>query len=431
MARGGMYDQLGGGFARYSVDAHWLVPHFEKMLYDNAQLASLYLHAWLAFGDPECRRVCEETLDYVLREMTDPAGGFYSAQDADSEGHEGKFFVWAPEEIREVLGADADQALRYWGVDRGPNFEGKSILYIASEPDPEAIAAHRRRLYDARERRVHPGRDDKVLASWNGLMCAAFAEAGVALGRADYVAAAVKNADFLLRAMRDGGRLLRTWKGGRARLLGYLEDYAMVAGALLEVHAATLERRWLDEARGLADDMLRLFWDDAVEGFYDTGVDHERLIVRPRNLFDNAVPCGTSVAIETLLRLAVLTGHTEYEVRALRALRPLGDLMAKHPTGFGRFLCALDFNLGPRVEIALVVPSGGDGGRELAAEIFGRYLPNRVVTGTVGGAATASVPLLEGRGTVDGKATAYVCRNYACDLPATDRPTLGRQLDAL
>ena len=432
MARGGMYDQLGGGFARYSVDAHWLVPHFEKMLYDNAQLASLYLHAWLAFGDPECRRVCEETLDYVLREMTDPAGGFYSAQDADSEGHEGKFFVWTPDEIREVLRSDADAALAYWGVDRGPNFEGKSILYLAGEPDPERIAPLRRRLFEARERRVHPGRDDKVLASWNGLMCAAFAEAGVALGRPDYIAAAAKNADFVLRAMRDGGRLLRTWKDGRAHLKGYLEDYAMVTAALVEVHAATLARRWLDAARALAEEMLRLFWDETLEGFYDTGTDHERLIVRPRNLFDNAVPCGTSVAIETLLRLAVLTGHAEYESRALRALRPLGDLLAKHPTGFGRFLCALDFNLGPRVEIALALPSGGDGGRELVAEVFGRYLPNRVVTGTVGGvpAATGS-PLLEGRDLVDGKATAYVCRNYACDLPATDRLTLARQLDAL
>src|SRR5207247_105178 len=285
MARGGIYDQVGGGFHRYSVDAHWLVPHFEKMLYDNGQLASLYLHGWLAFGDPECRRVCEETLDYILREMTDPAGGFYSSQDADSEGHEGKFFAWTPDELREALGC---------------------------------------------------------------------AEAGRALGRPDHTAAAVKNAEFVLGAMRADGRLLRTWKSGRAKLKGYLEDYAMVAMALLEVYEATFERRWLDEARGLADDMLRLFWDDRLEGFYDTGSDGERLIVRPRNLFDNAVPCGTSVAIETLLRLAVLTGESRYEATALKALRPMADLMARHASGFGRFLCALDFHLGPVVEIALV-----------------------------------------------------------------------------
>jgi uncharacterized protein len=432
MARGGMYDQLGGGFARYSVDAHWMIPHFEKMLYDNAQLASLYLHAWLALGDPECRRICEETLDYVLRDMTDPAGGFYSAEDADSEGHEGKFYVWTADEIRAVLGAEADRALAYWGVDRGPNFEGKNNLFLAGEPDPASIAPLRARLLEARSRRVRPGRDDKVLAAWNGLACRAFAEAGRALGRADYVAAAVRNAEFLLGAMRRDGRLLRTWKNGEARLKGYLEDYAMVAVALLEVYEATFERRWLDAARALADDMLRLFWDDALEGFYDTGHDHEKLIVRPRNLYDNAVPCGTSVAIETLLRLAVLTGESSYEARALTALRPMADLLGRHPTAFGRFLCALDFSLGPKVEVALVTPAGGDAA-PLIAEVFGRYLPNRVVAGMVAGdaAAAAGLPLLEGRPLVDGKPTAYVCRNYACELPVTDRAALARQLEAL
>ncbi|HXD99283.1 MAG TPA: thioredoxin domain-containing protein [Candidatus Acidoferrum sp.] len=431
MARGGMYDQLGGGFARYSVDAHWMIPHFEKMLYDNAQLASLYLHAWLAFGDPECRRVCEETLDYVLRDMTDPSGGFYSAEDADSEGHEGKFYVWTAEEIRAVLGADADRALAYWGVDRGTNFEGKNNLFLAGEADPESIAQLRKRLLEARGKRVRPGRDDKVLAAWNGLACRALAEAGRALGRADYVAAAVRNAEFLLGSMRRDGRLLRTWKDGQARLKGYLEDYAMVSAALIDVYEATFERRWLDEARSLVDDMLRLFWDDQLEGFYDTGHDHERLIVRPRNLYDNAVPCGTSVAVETLLRLAVLTGEATYESRALTALRPLADLLGRHPTAFGRFLCALDFHLGPKIEVALVTSGGA--GEPLAQEVFGRFLPNRVVAGMVAGdaRAAAGLPLLEGRGMIDGKTTAYVCRNYACELPVTDRTALARQLEAL
>ncbi len=434
MARGGMYDQVGGGFHRYSVDPHWLVPHFEKMLYDNAQLASLYLSGWLAFGDPECRRVSEETLDYLLREMADPAGGFYSATDADSEGHEGKFFVWSAEELREVLGPDdAEYAARYWSVDRGPNFEGKSILYVGGEPDPERIAPIRARLYAARERRVHPARDDKVLAAWNGLACRAFAEAGRALGRADYVAAAAKNAEFVLTAMRSGGRLLRTWKAGRAKLKGYLEDYAMVAAALVALYEATLDRRWLDEARGLAEELLRLFWDEKLEGFYDTGVDHERLIVRPRNLFDNAVPCGSSVAIETLFRLAILTGESRYESAALKALRPMADLMTRYASGFGRFLCALDFHLGPGVEIALVSPPGGDGLAPLAAEVFGRYLPNRVVAGMVAGdpKGAEGIPLLQNREAVGGEATAYVCRNYACELPVTDREALARQLDAL
>jgi uncharacterized protein YyaL (SSP411 family) len=432
MARGGIYDQLGGGFHRYSVDAHWLVPHFEKMLYDNGQLASLYLHGWLAFGDPECRRVAEETLDYILREMTDPAGGFYSATDADSEGHEGKFFVWTPEELRQTLGAaDAEFAARYWGVDRGPNFEGKSILYLAGEPDPERIASIRKKLYETREHRVHPDRDDKVLASWNGLACRALAEAGRALDRPDYVAAAVKNAGFILGAMKSGGRLLRTWRAGEAKLKGYLEDYALVAAALVDVYEATFDRRWLDEARGLAEEMLRLFWDERLEGFYDTGSDHERLIVRPRNLFDNAVPCGSSVAIETLLRLAILTGESRFEATAVRALRPMADLMTRYASGFGRFLCALDFHLGPVVEVALMAPASGGAVQALAAEVFGRYLPNRVVAGmlAVDPKGATGIPLLQGREVVGGKATAYVCRNYACELPVTDRASLARQLD--
>jgi uncharacterized protein YyaL (SSP411 family) len=432
MARGGMYDQLGGGFARYSVDAQWLVPHFEKMLYDNAQLASLYLGGWLAFGDPELRRVVEETLDYVLREMTDPAGGFYSAQDADSEGHEGRFFVWTADEIRSVLGpAEAALALAYWGLDRGPNFEGQNILHVAGTPDPERIAAIRTRLLAVRERRVHPGRDDKILAAWNGLAARALAEAGRALTRADYIAAAVRNAEFVLDAMRSEGRLLRTWKAGQARLKGYLEDHAMVTSALLAVYEATFERRWLDAARGLADDMLRLFWDDGVEGFYDTGADHERLIVRPRNLYDNAVPCGSSAAVEALLRLSVFTGEGRYENHAVRALRPLADLMGRHPTAFGRFLCALDFHLGPQTEVALIAPSGGDGLAPLVAEVFGRYLPNRVVAGRIGAAVDQApgLPLLEGREAVGARATAYVCRHYVCELPVTDRDALARQLD--
>jgi uncharacterized protein YyaL (SSP411 family) len=433
MARGGMYDQLGGGFARYSVDRHWLVPHFEKMLYDNAQLASLYLHAWLAFGDPECRRITEESLDYVLREMTHPDGGFYSAQDADSDGHEGKFFVWTPDEVRAVLGGEADAAMAYWGMDRGPNFEGKSILWLPGEPDPERAADWRERLFEARERRVKPGRDDKVLAAWNGLMARAFAEAGRTLGRGDYLEAARRNAEFVLGGMRLDGRLQRTWKAGRAHLRGYLEDHSMVAAALLELYSATLDRLWLDEARGLVEAMLRLFWDEAVGGFFDTGADHERLIVRPRNLYDNAVPCGSSVAVEALLRLAALTGEERYEKHALSALRPMADLMTRHPTAFGRFLCALDFHLGPRVEVALIAPKSLGETAALAAEVSGRWLPNLVTAGMVHGqqAMAAGVPLLEGRGVIDGKPTAYVCRNYACELPVTDRAALAKQLDAL
>jgi uncharacterized protein YyaL (SSP411 family) len=445
MARGGMYDQLGGGFHRYSVDGQWLVPHFEKMLYDNAQLASLYLHGWLATGDPEYRRVCEETLDYILREMTHASGGFLSAQDADSEGVEGKFFVWSEDEIRAAL-PDAEMAqaaLVYWGADEEPNFEGRSILFVPREPSQVAqdlgmslerlaglIAAARTRLYDAREKRVHPGLDDKVLASWNGLAQAAFAEAGRALGRADYTAAAVKNAELVTAHMKDGDRLLRSWKDGQAKIKGYLEDYAMVGAGLLVLYEATFDRRWLDESRRLADQALALFWDEREEMFFDTGEDQEALVVRPRNLFDNAVPSGTSVAIEWLLRLAILFGEERYEALALKALRPMADLMTRYPSGFGRYLAALDFHLGPVAEIALVW-SDGSGPGLLAETAFRGYMPNRLVVGAgAGSPARTGLPLLADREAVDGKPTAYVCRRYVCQLPVTDPAALVAQLDA-
>jgi len=429
MARGGVYDQLGGGFHRYSVDGRWLVPHFEKMLYDQGQLASLYLHAYQAFGDDEYRRVAEETLDYLLREMTDPRGGFYAAQDADSEGEEGKFFLWTADELRTLLGSGTP-AIDYWGVDGGPNFEGRNILYVAAEPDPGRIAGARATLLAARARRVPPGRDDKVLAGWNALACRAFAEAGRVLGRPDYLAAAVRNAEFVLSAMQRDGWLLRCWAGGRAKLKGYLEDYALVALALLDVYEATFDRRWLDESRRLVGEILRLFWDDAADGFYDASPGHEPLVVRPRNLFDNAVPSGSSAAVEALLRLAVFTGEARYETLAARVLRAMADLLSRHPAGFGRFLAALDFHLGPVVEVALIAPGTGDGLGPLAAEVFKRYLPNRAVAGSRAGdaAAAAGIPLLENRGTVGGAATAYVCRKFACDAPTTSPEELARQL---
>jgi uncharacterized protein YyaL (SSP411 family) len=447
MARGGIYDQLGGGFHRYSVDGQWLVPHFEKMLYDNAQLASLYLHGWLATREALYRRVVEETLDYVRREMTHPAGGFYSAQDADSEGVEGKFFVWSPEEIRAVLGDPslARAALAYWGVDDGPNFEGHSILFVPRDPeevagtlgitgDELATAIERARalLHAEREKRVHPGLDDKVLASWNGLTLAAFAEAAAVLGRADYLAVAVRNALFLTRQMVRDGRLLRSWKDGRARITGYLEDYAMVGAGLLALYEATFDRRWLDESRRLADAALGLFWSADLNAFFDTGHDQEALVVRPRNLFDNAVPSGTSVAIDWLLRLAVILGEERYETVALAALRPMADLMQRYPSGFGRYLSALDFHLGPVVEVALVWRPGEERAvAPLVHTVFGRYQPNRVVVGAAeGDPAGAGLPLLVGRGSVGGRPTAYVCRHYACQLPVTEPDALARQLDA-
>jgi uncharacterized protein YyaL (SSP411 family) len=434
MARGGMYDQLGGGFHRYSVDAVWLVPHFEKMLYDQSQLVLLYLHAWQATGDAEFRRIAEETLDYVVREMTDPEGGFYSTQDADSEGEEGKFFLWSEAELRETLEPEeAAAAARYWGVAEGPNFEGHNILYVAEEPEggalPALVGRARTKLFAAREQRIKPGRDEKVLAGWNGMMLRAFAEASRVLGRADYRGVAERNAAFLLRALRPAGRLLRTWKAGQAKLLGYLEDYAMVADGLVALYEATFERRWLDAARDLADETTRLFWDPASEAFFDTGSDHEALIVRPRSLFDSAVPCGTSVAADVLFRLAVLTGEAGYERTALAAVRPVAPLMQRYASGFGRFLSALDFHLGPPVEVALVWPAGAAGGADqLLREVFSRYLPTRVVAGAPEGGA-ADLALLAGKTAQTGQPTAYVCERYACQAPTTDPAELGRQLD--
>jgi uncharacterized protein len=445
MTRGGMYDQVGGGFHRYSVDAHWLVPHFEKMLYDNAQLARLYLHAWQATGNAEFRRVSEETLDYMVREMRHPQGGFFSAQDADSEGVEGKFFVWSPDEIQVALGDEgAARAVRaYWGVDAGPNFEGHSILHVPRPPHEvaerlgisrealdAAVQRARAALYRVREQRVHPGLDDKVLAAWNGLALTAFAEAGRALGRPDYLQVALESARFLTTELLREGRLRRSWKNGEARILGYLEDHALVGLGLLATYEATFDRRWLDAARGLADAALALFWDAGAEAFFDTGSDQEALVVRPRSLFDNAVPSGTSVAIELLLRLAIHTGEESYERQALRALRPMGDVMSRYPTGFGRYLGALDFHLGPAAEIALVWPAAAGPEGPLLDTVWARYLPNRVLAGTADGAReTPGLPLLEGKRAVGGATTAYVCRRYICQAPTTDGEALARQLD--
>ena len=452
MAYGGMYDQLGGGFHRYSTDAFWLVPHFEKMLYDNALLARLYLHAYQLTGKELYRRITEETLDYVLREMTDPLGGFYSAQDADSEGVEGKFFVWTPEEIREVLGeADGNLLGGYYGVTDAGNFEGASILNVPqplpafavehgiSEDDLSALLAKGKgRLLERRETRIHPFRDDKVIASWNGLMLKAFAEAGVALKRPDYLAAAAANANFLHAEMTRDGRLLRTYREGQAKLQGYLEDYACVADGYLALYEATFQRVWLDRAVALADTMIELFWDDGVGGFYDTGIEHEALVTRPRDVFDNAQPCGGSVAAEVLLRLAVITGNADYNLKGAQPLRSLSRLMTQAPGGAAYWLGVLDFYVSIPKEIAIIGSKGEDDTEALLETVFSRFLPNKVVVGRDTGlppdsadtpAAVEGIPLLEGRGKLNGKATAYVCENYTCQLPVTDAATLAAQLE--
>ena len=444
MARGGIYDQIAGGFHRYSTDSFWLVPHFEKMLYDNALLARLYLHAWLATGRALYRRITEETLDYVLREMTGEHGGFFSATDADSEGEEGKFFVWSPEEIEAVLGSeDATLFSAFFGVSQRGNFEGKNILNIpvkaanfaerqgvALERLVEVIQRGKEKLRLAREGREHPLLDDKALASWNGLMLRAFAEAGAALERQDYLDAAAKNAAFLLEDMRPKGMLLRSYRQGQAKLPGFLEDYSFVADGLLSLYEATFQRRWLDAAVELADEMISLFWDEPQGCFYDTGRGHEELVVRPRDVFDNAQPCGGSVASDVLLRLSVVTGNEDYAAKAVAPLRTLAELMGRAPAGTGRWLAALDFYLSTPKEVAVIGPQDNPATSALLREVHGRYLPNRVLTGASGegDAASSGLPLLEGRGMVDGEPTAYVCEHYACQLPVTDAESLAAQL---
>ena len=444
MAHGGMYDQVGGGFHRYSTDAYWLVPHFEKMLYDNALLARLYLHAWQVTGNPLYRRITEETLDYVLREMTDPAGGFYSAQDADSEGVEGKFFVWTPDELRSLLVEDADLVMGYYGVTERGNFEGANILNVPRPPEEYAsqrgvseddlsAAVQRARavLLDVREQRIHPLLDDKVLTSWNGLMLRSFAESGAALGRPDYLDAARKNAGFLLASMRGpDGRLLRTWRNGEAKLNGYLEDYACLADGLLSLHEATLEPRWLQDAVSIADGMNALFWDDAVGGFYDTGSDHETLVIRPRDVFDNAQPCGGSVATDVLLRLGVVTGNDDYSSKGATPLRAMQQLLGRAPAATGHWLGALDFYVSLPREIVIVGPAGDPATTSMLDEVSQRFMPNRVLVGVSDPAnpPLKDSPLLEQRVMQDGLPTAYVCENYACQLPVTDPAALAVQL---
>jgi uncharacterized protein YyaL (SSP411 family) len=428
MARGGMYDQLGGGFHRYSVDDRWTTPHFEKMLYDQAQLARVYLHAWQVTGDALYRAVVEETLDYVLREMTDPAGGFYAAQDADSEGEEGRFFLWTAEEIRAVLGEEAGRFIEAYGVTTWGNFEGKSILeFVGDVTERPGLAGARRRLFGAREERVHPARDDKVLASWNGLMLAAFAEAAGALGRDDYGRMAERNGEFLLRELcTPDGRVVHVWMAGVAKANGYLEDHAHVIEGLLELYRVTFDSRWYTAARRLAETMIERFVAAGV-GFYDTSDHHERLITRPRELADNAMPSGNGMAASVLQRLAGLAVEPRYAQAARDSLALAQPLLARAPLGFGQWLSALDYALAHPREVAIVGDLRAADTRALLDASANGYRPHQVVAVGAGGGEPA-VPLLRGRGRVGGRATAYVCVDSACRAPVTEPEALGRLL---
>lgn len=434
MANGGIYDQIGGGFARYSVDAYWLVPHFEKMLYDNAQLSRLYLHAWQATGDRFFRVIAEDIYDYILREMTAPEGGFYSATDADSEGEEGKFFVWDYDELQDLLDADAFKvAVEYWGVSKRGNFEGSNILYVPNEPATvakrldttedalqEQLTAIKDKLYATRAHRVHPGLDDKILTSWNGMMLASLAEAARVLKRDDYKIAAERAGEFLVdNLLVDGNRLLRTHKGGESKLNAYLEDYANMIDALLELYQITFDEKWFVTAKALADRVLESFpAEDG--GFFDTSDDHEALIVRPRNAQDNAVPSGNNMIAKQFIRLSAYTGDARYDEAARGTLRLLTEALKQYPQAFGEALNATDMLVRGLAEIAIIGDPDVDETTHLLAVLHEIYRPNLIIALAEDDASDdEAIPLLNYRTQRDGQPTVYVCRNFACQMPVT------------
>jgi hypothetical protein len=422
MASGGMYDQIGGGFARYSVDERWVIPHFEKMLYDNALLARAYLHAFQISGESFFARVCTETLDWALRDLRQDEGGFASALDADSEGEEGRFYVWTPDELRAALADDAlaEEALAHFGMTGAPNFEG-SWAPVRATRDPERLGEIKARLRAHRERRVWPALDDKRLTAWNALMISALADAGAALARTDYRDAAVACAEFVWRDMCDSeGRLLRSFNRGQARLAAYLEDHAFLLEALLTLYETTFDPHWFAAARELADTILARFADAEHGGFFSTADDHEALIARRKELEDAPIPAGGSAAAFGLLRLAALTGEHRYEEAALGVLRLLHELAPQHPVAFGHLLQALDFHLAPVKEVAIV----GPGAEPLVRVVRDSFRPHLVVAG---GPANG-VPLLQEREPVDGRAAAYVCERFACLRPVTEPAELAALL---
>jgi uncharacterized protein YyaL (SSP411 family) len=423
MAYGGMYDQVGGGFHRYSTDDRWLVPHFEKMLYDNALLARAYLDAYRLTGKPLYRRITEEILDFLMREMRDPGGGFYSTQDADSEGVEGKFYVWDRPEFERVVGEDGELLARYFNVTGHGNWEEHNILNVPRPPElfcklekiaesdlAQKVAAAKPKLYAAREARVHPGRDDKILTDWNGLALPAFAEAAAFLDRPDYRNVAEANAKFIFEKLWDGQRLLHSFKDGRARFNAYLDDYANVADGLLALYQLTFDDEWLQRAESLADIIIERFGDESAGGFFFTALGHEELIARTKDFFDNATPSGNSVTADVLLRLAALLDRADFRTAGERVISAVQKHMVPYAPGFGRMLSAADFAVGPSSEVALI---GGTG--PFVSAYRKHYLPRTVIA-----AGSGDIAVLRGRAAIDGKPTAYVCQNLACKKPTTD-----------
>ncbi|MFZ6027429.1 MAG: thioredoxin domain-containing protein [Chloroflexota bacterium] len=467
MARGGMYDVVGGGFARYSTDDRWLVPHFEKMLYDNAQLAQVYLHGWLVTGENRFRQICEETLDFVMREMTHPLGGFYASLDADSEGHEGRFYVWTLDELRTTLSPDDYELfLAAYDVSETGNFEGQNVLQRRQDDStiakqhhitPEEVAAALKRIHThllaVRSRRPRPATDDKILTAWNALMLTAFAEAARYLKSASYLQAAIRNADFLLAnlfshphspsleeaarrspkedgmdgILKDAGSLQRSWREGQARHLAYLEDYAALALALLALYQSDPNPRWYRVAKALADEVIAHFADES-GGFFDTRDDHEALITRPKDLQDNATPCGNALAALALLKLAAYTGESEYRQRAETSLGMLQSSMIRYPTAFSFWLCAEDFAIGPVQEVVIAGEIDSTAGQALRQALWAVYRPRVVAAFVDGSASSAHPPLTTGRTARDHQPTAYVCQDFVCQRPVHTPEQLNAQL---
>ncbi|GMR13786.1 MAG: thioredoxin domain-containing protein [Gemmatimonadota bacterium] len=446
MARGGIRDHLGGGFHRYSVDAHWLVPHFEKMLYDNALLARLYVNAFQVTGDEEFRSVAEHTLDYVLRDLRSPAGAFYSARDADSEGEEGRFYVWTPAEIEALLPAESARLFqRCYAVDSTGNFEGRSILYLPhrleavarSEEVPldelEAVLTGARQvLLAARNRREQPLLDDKVLANWNGLTLRALAEAGGALMREDYTSAAGEGLGFILKEMRSEGTLFHVYAGGRTYVPGFLDDYGAVGNALLTFYEATLEPCWLDEIRWVTEQVIDRFWDEDDDVFYDSQEAGESLVIRPRDPTESVTPSGLSLAVELLLRSAHLFDDSRLRDIARRAMRTAAVGVDRFPSAFGGLLAAMHRYVTTPVEVAIIGDREAPATQALLHAVLTRYLPNRSIAGRAPDDELPSdIALLHARVQVDGQPTAYLCEGYACRSPVTDPDSLVEQLDGL
>ena len=422
MAAGGIFDHLGGGFARYATDRRWLIPHFEKMLYDQALLARVYLHAWQVTGADRYRQTLTETIEYVLRDLRHPDGAFFSAEDADSEGVEGRFYVWSIDEVRAVCGDDADAAIAWWGITEAGNWEHTTILERPVRGDlirPPAVERARAALFAAREGRVRPGLDDKVLTEWNALMITALAEAGAACDEPTWIEAAVRAASFLWERSRVDGRWMRSWKG-RAHILAFSADHAALVEAFVTLHEATGDPRWLDEAVTTADALLALFADPDGFGVCTSGTDGDVLVARPKELMDNATACANSMTALGLLRLSALTDDARHRAAAVEIVDALVDAAGRVPLGFGHLLEAAEF---ARLGSAEILVSGDRA--DLVAEVQRRWTPRAVLTwGTPG-----SSPLWQGR--TDGPGAAHVCRSMTCALPATTVAALTAQLDEL